>query len=135
MAYWLLKTEPDVFGWPQQVAVGARGEPWTGVRNPAARAHLRAMAVGDEALFYHTGDERAAVGVVVVIKPVYPDPTDPTGAWVCVDVAAVRPLGRPVTLAAIKASPSLADIALVRQPRLSVQPLSAEAWAAILALE
>jgi predicted RNA-binding protein with PUA-like domain len=105
------------------------------VRNPAARAHLRAMAVGDEALFYHTGEERAAVGIVVVTRPAYPDPTDETAKWVCVDVAAIRPLARPVTLAAIKATPALADIALVRQPRLSVQPLSAEAWNAILALE
>lgn len=132
MAFWLLKSEPDDWSWDEQVAEGAGGAPWTGVRNNAARLKLSEMAEGDEAFFYHTGGEKQIVGVVRVVRAAYPDPTDGTGRWLCVDVAAVRPLPRPVTLADIRATPALSDMALVRQARLSVQPVTAEAWAAIL---
>ncbi len=132
MAYWLLKTEPDVFGWSQQAARGAAGEPWTGVRNPQARQNLRAMSVGDQAFFYHTGRERRIVGVVKVMRDAYPDPQDP--AWAAVDVVACDALATPVTLAAIKADPALADMALIRAPRLSVQPVTPAQWRRILVL-
>jgi predicted RNA-binding protein with PUA-like domain len=100
--------------------------------NPQAVRNLRAMRRGDLALFYHTGDERRAVGVVEVVREAYPDPTDPSGRRVVVDVRAVRPLPRPVTLAQIKAEPRLSHLALVRQPRLSVVPVDEEAWRLLL---
>ena len=134
MAYWLLKTEPDSFGWLHQVARGEKGEPWTGVRNFTAARHLRAMRLGDEAFFYHTGDEKRIVGVVEVIREAYRDPTDESGKFVCVDVKALAPLPRPVTLAEIKADPRFADMLLVRQARLSVQPVTAAEWEAIRAM-
>lgn len=134
MAYWLVKTEPDVFSWRDQIARGAAGEPWTGVRNHQAKNHLAAMRLGDTALFYHTGGEKQAVGVVRVIREAYPDPTDETGAFVCVDLAAERALPRPVGLAAVKADPRLAQMALVRLARLSVQPVTPEEWAAMMEL-
>lgn len=132
MAYWLVKSEPDVFSFADQVARGAAGEPWTGVRNHQARNLLRAMKVGDLAFFYHTGGEKQVVGVVRVISDVFPDPTDP--AWDCVTVVAEAALRQPVTLAAIKADPALADMALVRQARLSVQPVTDAQWAHIIGL-
>ncbi|MCO6418203.1 EVE domain-containing protein [Siccirubricoccus sp. KC 17139] len=127
MAYWLVKSEPDAFSWDQQVANGV--EPWTGVRNAQAALHLKAMAKGDKAFFYHSNVGKEIVGIVEVVRTAYPDPTDETGRWVCVDMKAVRPVPRPVTLAAIKAEPALAEIALVRQSRLSVMPVSAAHWA------
>jgi predicted RNA-binding protein with PUA-like domain len=130
MHYWLLKSEPDQFSFDQQVKCGPKGEAWSGVRNHQAKNYLKAMAKSDLAFFYHTGDERQIVGVVEIIKPAYPDPTDP--AWVAVDVAAVAPLTKPIGLGAIKADPRLADLALVKAPRLSVQPVSAEHWEILL---
>lgn len=129
MAYWLLKTEPATWGWSEQVRRGAKGEPWSGVRNPIARNNMRAMKTGDLAFFYHTGDEKAVVGIVKTIREAYPDPDDP--AWTLVDVAAVEPFPKPVTLAQVKADPKLAEMTLVRNSRLSVQPVSAAEWTLI----
>ncbi len=128
MATWLLKTEPDTFSWDHQLARGAKGEPWTGVRNFTARRYLKEMKQGDRAFFYHTGDEKQVVGIVEVIRESYPDPTDAEGKFLAVDVKAVEPLPKPVTLAAIKAEPRLKDMALVKYSRLSVQPVTATEW-------
>jgi predicted RNA-binding protein with PUA-like domain len=128
MAYWLLKTEPDVFSWDDQVKRGAKGESWTGVRNFTARGHMKEMKKGDHAFFYHTGDEKQIVGIVEVVKEAYPDPTDEKGVFKTLDVRAVKPVPKPVTLAAIKAEPKLKDMALVKYSRLSVQPVTAEQW-------
>ena len=127
MAHWLVKSEPDAFSWDQQVANGV--EPWTGVRNALAANNLRAMAKGDRAFFYHSNIGKEIVGIVQVVRTAYPDPSDETGRWVCVDMKAVRPVPKPVTLAAIKAEPALTELALVRQSRLSVMPVSEEHWA------
>ncbi len=129
MAHWLVKSEPDAFSWEDQVRRGV--EPWTGVRNAQASRHLREMRLGDRAFFYHSNTGKEIVGVVEVAREAYPDPTDPSGRWVCVDVRAVGPMPRPVGLAAIRAEPALEGIALVRQSRLSVMPVSPEHWAAI----
>ena len=126
MAYWLVKSEPDVFSWDQQAARGT--EPWTGVRNHAAKLNLMAMRLGDRAFFYHSNTGRAVVGVVEVAREAYPDPTAESGPWVCVDMCAVAPLPRPVTLAEIKAHPALADMPLLRLSRLSVSPVSPAHW-------
>jgi predicted RNA-binding protein with PUA-like domain len=128
MAYWLMKTEPETFSWDDQVSRGAKGEPWTGVRNFTAKRNLKAMKKGDRALFYHTGEQRAAVGIVEVIREHYPDPTDPTGRFSVVDVKAIEPLPKPVTLAQIKAEPRLKDMVLVKLSRLSVQPVTDAEW-------
>jgi predicted RNA-binding protein with PUA-like domain len=128
MAYWLLKTEPEEFSWDDQVKRGAKGESWTGVRNFTARGHMKEMKKGDQAFFYHTGDEKQVVGIVEVIKEAYPDPTDEKGVFKTLDVKAVKPVPKPVTLAAIKAEPRLKDMALVKYARLSVQPVTAEQW-------
>ena len=125
MAYWLVKTEASSFSWDDQVHRGAKGEPWTGVRNHTARRNLKAMKRGDRAFFYHSGDEKRIVGIVEVIKESYPDPTDSTHVFVAVDVRAVAPLPQPVTLADVKAEPRLADMVLVHLSRLSVQPVTA----------
>jgi predicted RNA-binding protein with PUA-like domain len=122
-----VKSEPDAFSWDQQVANGV--EPWTGVRNALAANNLRAMRIGDRAFFYHSNIGKEVVGIVEVVREAYPDPTDETGRWVCVDMKAVRPVPQPVTLAAIKAAPELAELALVRQSRLSVMPVSDPHWA------
>ncbi|MBN8871333.1 MAG: EVE domain-containing protein [Rhodospirillales bacterium] len=124
--YWLVKSEPDAFSWDQQVA--HQVEPWTGVRNHMAKNNLKAMRKGDLAFFYHSNIGKEIVGVVKVAKEAYPDPTAESGDWVCVDMQAVGPMPTPVTLAAIKADPTLADLALVRQSRLSVMPISADHW-------
>lgn len=129
MAYWLVKSEPDSFSWDDQVRKGT--ESWTGVRNALAARHLREMRRGDRAFFYHSNTGKEIVGVVEVARQAYPDPTDPSGRWVCVDMRAVGPMPAPVALAAIKAAPALAAIALVRQSRLSVMPVAAEHWRAI----
>ena len=128
MAYWLLKTEPDSYSWDDQVKKGAKGDAWTGVRNFRARTHLTAMKKGDLAFFYHTGDEKQVVGIVEVIREAYPDPTDKEGVFKAVDIKAVKPLKKPVTLAAVKADKRLKDMVLAKQPRLSVQPVTAEEW-------
>ena len=126
MAHWLLKSEPGTWSWDRQVAAGT--EVWDGVRNHQARNTLQAMAAGDRAFFYHSVRDTAVVGIVEVVGPARPDPTDPTGRWVAVDVRAVRPFVRPVTLKQIKADPALADMVLVRNSRLSVQPVAEEEW-------
>ena len=132
MAYWLLKTEPEEFSWDDQVKRGAKGEAWTGVRNFIARGNLKAMKKGEHALFYHTGDEKQVVAISEVVSEAYPDPTAGKGEpWVVVDVKAVEPFGKPVTLAAIKADKSLKDMALVKYARLSVQPVTAAEWKAV----
>jgi predicted RNA-binding protein with PUA-like domain len=127
MAYWLVKSEPDAFSWQQQVENGV--EPWTGVRNAQAAKFLRSMALGDRAFFYHSNVGKEIVGVVEVARAAYPDPTEETGRWACVDMRALAPMPKPVTLAAIKEEPGLDGIALVRQSRLSVMPISDEHWA------
>jgi len=126
MNYWLVKTEPDAFSWTQQVA--NRTEPWTGVRNHMAQRNLKAMRVGDRVFFYHSNVGKEIVGVVEVAREAYPDPTAETGRWVCVDMKAVGPMPKPVTLEAVKAEPKLAEMALVRQARLSVQPVRSAEW-------
>ena len=128
MAYWLMKTEPDEFSWDLQVKRGAKGEPWTGVRNFAARKHLQAMKKGEHAFFYHTGDEKQVVGIVEIIREAYTDPTDEKGVFVCVDTRAVKPFAKFVTLATIKADPRLKAMVLAREPRLSVQPVTDAEW-------
>ena len=126
MAYWLLKSEPDDWSWAEQVAKGGAGAEWTGIRSFAAQNHLRAMKRGERAFFYHTGKERAIVGIVKVIAEAHPDSTD--AAWRAVDVAAVEPLPAPVGLDRIKADKRLAGMALARLPRLSVQPVTDAEW-------
>ena len=132
MPYWLVKSEPDAFSWDQQVA--NKVEPWTGVRNHMAKNNLKAMRKGDRAFFYHSNIGKEVVGIVEVAREAYPDPTvEPgeKGDWVCVDMKAVRPLKTPVTLAALKADPRFAEVALIRQSRLSVMAISDEHWALI----
>jgi predicted RNA-binding protein with PUA-like domain len=128
MDYWLLKTEPETFSWDHQLKRGAKGEPWTGVRNFTARRHMMEMKKGDRAFFYHTGEEKQVVGIAEVIRESYPDPTDQEGKFLAVDVKALEPLPKPVTLAAIKAEPRLKEMALVKYSRLSVQPVTAAEW-------
>jgi predicted RNA-binding protein with PUA-like domain len=129
MATWLVKSEPGTYGWADMVR--DRKTNWNGVRNPQAAGFLKQMKKGDRALFYHSGDERAVVGTVEVVREAYPDAGDATGRAVQVDVKAGQPLARPVTLAWIKAQPKLKDLLLVRQSRLSVMPIDAPAWAMI----
>ncbi|MBX3472479.1 MAG: EVE domain-containing protein [Planctomycetes bacterium] len=131
-AFWLVKTEPTVYGWADMLRDGVTH--WDGVRNFQARNNLAAMKVGDRALWYHSVGDREAVGVVEVVKEAYPDPTADDPRWVVVDVKPVAELARPVTLAEIKADPRLKEIALVRQSRLSVCPLDAAAFGAIVEL-
>ena len=126
MAYWLLKSEPDDWSWATQVAKGREGAEWTGIRNHSAQRHLRAMKKGEQAFFYHTGQERAIVGIVKVIAEAHPDSTD--SAWQAIDVAAVKPVPTPVSLAQVKADKRLAGMALVRLARLSVQPVTDAEW-------
>jgi predicted RNA-binding protein with PUA-like domain len=134
MAYWLMKTEPEEFSWNDLVKRGAKGEPWTGVRNFIARRNLKNMKAGEQAFFYHTGKEKQVVGIMEVIKEAYPDPTDATGVFVAVDVKSIKPLPKPVTLAAIKAEARLKDMSLARHPRLSVQPVTAQEWKFVCAM-
>lgn len=124
--HWLLKSEPDAFSWQQQVERGV--EPWTGIRSHQARRNLEAMRKGDRAFFYHSNIGREIVGIVEVVRESYPDATAENGDWICVDVRTVGPMPTPVTLAAIKSDPVLGDLALVRQSRLSVVPVSPEHW-------
>jgi predicted RNA-binding protein with PUA-like domain len=134
MAHWLLKTEPEEFSWDDQVKRGAKGESWTGVRNFTARRYMTEMKKGDHAFFYHTGDEKQVVGIVEVIREAYPDPTDEKGVFKSLDVKAVKPFPKPVTLAAVKADARLKDMALVKYARLSVQPVSPQEWKVICAM-
>lgn len=128
MAYWLLKSEPDTWSYEDQKKKGAKGDAWTGVRNFTARRHLKEMKKGDRAFFYHTGDEKAVVGIVEVLCEAYPDPTAKGEPWVVVDVKTVEALPKPVTLAAIKDEAKLKDMALVKYARLSVQPVTDAEW-------
>ena len=120
--FWLVKQEPSSYSWSDLVAEGETS--WTGVRNFTARNNLRKMRKADEVLFYHSGEEKAVVGIAKVMRPAYPDPTAKEGDWSTVDLAAVKPLARPVTLREIKGNPRLRGIPLVRQSRLSVMPLA-----------
>lgn len=128
MAYWLFKTEPGAWSWDQQVKKGAKGEPWSGVRNHQAAGNMKAMAKGDLGFFYHSVDEKRIVGIVEVIGTYRPDPTDDTGKFGLVDVKAVKALPKPVSLAEIKATAALKDMVLVKNSRLSVQPVADAEW-------
>jgi predicted RNA-binding protein with PUA-like domain len=123
MAHWLYKSEPSSWSWARQLEAGAAGTHWNGVRNHLAKQNLLAMRLGDQGFFYHSNEERQIVGIVEVIKTAYPDPSDETGRFVMVDVRALKAVPKPVTLAAIKAEPELADLSLVRQSRLSVMAI------------
>ena len=134
MAYWLLKTEPEEFSWDDQVKRGAKGEPWTGVRNFIARGNLKAMKKGEHAFFYHTGKEKQIVGIVEIIREAYKDPTDEKNIFYAVDTRAVQPFKTFVTLATVKADPKLKTMKLAREPRLSVQPVTDAEWKQICAM-
>ena len=126
MAYWLFKSEPGAWSWDDQVRVGT--EPWDGIRNYQADNNMKAMKIGDKAFFYHSIKEKQVVGVVEIVKEHYPDDTDPKGRFGRVDVKAVCPVATPVTLDDVRNEPSLSELALVRQSRLSVMPVSAAEW-------
>jgi len=130
MAYWLFKSEPEAWGWDDQVKKGAPEE-WSGVRNYAARNNMRAMKKGELGFFYHSVKEKAVVGIVRVANEVHPDSTTDDPRWECVDIEAVRPFKRPVTLDEVKTVPELEKMILVNNSRLSVQPVSDEEWALI----
>lgn len=134
MAYWLFKTEPESWSWPEQKARGPRGEPWSGVRNHQAANNMKEMRKGDRGFFYHSGAERRIVGIVEVIGEYRPDPTDAAGKFGLVDVKTVADLPNPVTLEMAKSDPALADMTLVKFSRLSVQPVSDAQWKHILKL-
>lgn len=133
MAHWLIKSEPGKWSWSDQVKAGKEGTFWNGVRNHSAKLHLMAMKVGEQAFFYHSNEGKEIVGIVEIIKPFYPDPTDATGKFGMVDVRAAKAFKRPVTLEAIKADPRLKEMMLVKNSRLSVQPVSDEEWRIICA--
>lgn len=128
MAHWLVKSEPDVFGWDDLVRAGAKGEPWTGVRNHTAKLNLMAMKAGETVFFYHSQAGKEIVGIAEVVREHYPDPTDESARFVCVDLKAVSPLPRPFTLAQAKADPALAKMSLITSFRLSVQPVTDAEW-------
>jgi predicted RNA-binding protein with PUA-like domain len=130
-AYWLFKTEPEVFSWEMLKARGKKGEPWDGVRNFQARKNMVEMKIGDLGFFYHTGEDKEIVGILKVSALAHPDPKDDTGVWKCVDVVALEALPKPVTLAAVQANPKLAAMVLTRNARLSVQPVTAAEWAEV----
>lgn len=134
MRYWLFKSEPNEWSWSDQVAKGAAGEEWSGVRNYQARNFMRAMQLGDLGFFYHSQSEKAVVGIVEVSALAHQDSTAVDPKWECVDITARVPLERPVSLAEIKARVELAQMALVKNPRLSVQPVTKEQWQNILTL-
>ncbi|PCD76639.1 EVE domain-containing protein [Pseudothioclava arenosa] len=128
MAYWLFKSEPDVWSWDDQVAKGDVGEEWNGVRNYLARNNMRAMKIGDLGFFYHSNLGKEIVGIVEVCAESHPDSTTEDPRWDCVDIKAVRPLKTPVTLAQVKSDPRLTEMSLVKSMRLSVQPVTEEEW-------
>jgi predicted RNA-binding protein with PUA-like domain len=128
MAYWLFKTEAETWSWDQQKKKGAKGEPWSGVRNHTAKLNMKAMKKGDLGFFYHSGNQKAVVGIVEVIGEYRPDPTDEKGQFGLVVVKAVKDMPTPVTLADAKTSPKLAEMSLVNSFRLSVQPVRADEW-------
>lgn len=128
MAYWLFKTEPETWSWAMQKKKGAKGEPWSGVRNFQAASHMKAMKTGDRGFFYHTGDEKRIVGIVEVIGEYRPDPSDESERFGLVDVKAVKEVPKPVSLAEVKADPKLKEMVLVKNSRLSVQPVTPAEW-------
>ena len=128
MAYWLFKTEPETWSWEQQQKKGAKGEPWSGVRNHQAANNMKAMKKGERGFFYHTGEEKRIVGIVEIAGEYRIDPSDETGRFGLVEVMAVAALPKPVSLAAIKADPKLKDMVLVKNSRLSVQPVGEAEW-------
>ncbi|WP_091736439.1 EVE domain-containing protein [Phenylobacterium immobile] len=131
-SHWLVKSEPNTYGFAQLEKDGRTV--WDGVRNNAAALHLKAMAEGDEVLFYHSQEGLAVVGIAKVVRTAFPDESDPAGRFVAVELAPVRELKRPVTLAEMKAEPTLAEMAMIRQSRLSVSPVTDGEWATILRL-
>jgi predicted RNA-binding protein with PUA-like domain len=131
MAYWLYKSEPSVWSWDAQVAEGDKGTHWNGVRNHVAKQNLMAMKKGEQGFFYHSNEGKAVVGIVEVIKEYYPDHTDATGKFGMVDIKAVKPFPKPVTLDDIKKQPGLEKMILVNNSRLSVQPVTDEEWAIV----
>ena len=133
MATWLFKTEPETFSWAMQKKKGAKGEPWSGVRNWTAAGNMKAMKKGDLGFFYHTGDEKQIVGIVEVIAEYQPDPTDEAGKFGLVVVKAVKDVPQPFTLAMAKATPALAEMSLVKSFRLSVQPVTPAEWKLVCA--
>ena len=128
MPHWLFKSEPSSWSWDDQVGAGEAGTVWTGVRNHLAKTHMQAMKPGERGFFYHSNEGKAVVGIVEVTKPYGPDTTDPTGRFGAVELKAVEPLPEPVTLEAVKSQPELADMALIRNSRLSVQPVTEAEW-------
>ena len=128
MSFWLFKSEPDVFSWDDLVAKGAAGEQWDGVRNYLARNNMRAMKLGDQGFFYHSNQGKEIVGIAEVCAEAHHDTTTEDPRWDCVDIRALRPVARPVTLADVKAAPRLAEMSLVTSMRLSVQPVTEEEW-------
>lgn len=134
MQYWLFKSEPDAWSWDNQVAKGDASEPWDGIRNYQARNNMRLMALGDRGFFYHSVKEKRIVGMVEVCALSHPDPSTDDERWDCVDIRALRPFKVPVTLAQIKQREDLADMALLRQSRLSVAPVTPQEWRIICAM-
>jgi predicted RNA-binding protein with PUA-like domain len=134
MAYWLFKSEPNTWGWDDQLAKGDAGEEWDGVRNYQARNFMRDMKLGDLGFFYHSMKEKSVVGIVKVIAEAHPDSTTDDPRWECVDIQAVRPFVKPVTLDQIKGEEQLADMILVRNSRLSVQPVTDAEWQLVCAM-
>jgi predicted RNA-binding protein with PUA-like domain len=134
MPYWLFKSEPESWGWDQQAARGAGGQDWDGVRNYQARNHMREMKRGDRGFFYHSGSERAVVGVVEVIAEAHPESTTDDPRWERVDIRAIGPMPEPVTLERCKAEPRLAAMVLVNNSRLSVQPVTQAEWRVVCEL-
>lgn len=134
MKYWLFKTEPSDWGWDDQQAKGAVGEEWDGVRNYQARNFMRDMALGDRGFFYHSQTEKAVVGIVEICAEAHPDSTTDDDRWECVDVKAVRSFTQPVTLEQVKGDGRLNDMVLVKNPRLSVQPVTRREWEIVCAL-
>jgi predicted RNA-binding protein with PUA-like domain len=134
MRYWLFKSEPNTWGWEDQVAKGDAGEEWDGVRNYQARNFMREMKLGDQGFFYHSVNEKRIVGIVEVCAEIHPDSTTDDDRWECVDIKVVRGIENPVTLDMIKDEPRLADMVLVNNSRLSVQPVTEEEWNIVLEL-
>ena len=128
MPYWLFKSEPDAWSWDDQVKKGEIGEEWDGVRNYQARNFMREMAIGDQGFFYHSQSDKAVVGIVEVIATAHPDSSTDDDRWECVDIKAVRSVPSPVTLQMVKETHALAEMFLVRNSRLSVQPVRDEEW-------
>lgn len=134
MAYWLFKSEPNVFSFDDLIAKGETGEEWDGVRNYQARNNMRAMKVGERGIFYHSNIGKECVGIVEVVTEAHPDSTTEDARWECVDIKAVKPLARTVTLDQAKEEPRLKDMVLVNNSRLSVQPISDAEWQVLMEL-